>query len=247
MASVDREYPEDSHYRLTLKRYIEFQKHKQNEEFEKKLITHNHLELLRRITKRYDCGLSNLHKEFLELLSNFYKTIRYDRYTLNTVHYHDKERVVLVNFLEKHLMIRIDYSNMLVTPNGWNFKKFICKVVGKISEVLYSLVEREARAQNIYTYELPIRSKASIIFLGKKYNFFDYDIVWKEFIIFLMNTDDRSGVLDFIKEIEPLNFEPALVNEYLRVFKSDIEKLSYIYEIEEFYQDILNINQVNVT
>ncbi|ALC86738.1 hypothetical protein AM499_13555 [Bacillus sp. FJAT-22090] len=25
IATVDREYPEDSHYRLTLKRYIEFQ------------------------------------------------------------------------------------------------------------------------------------------------------------------------------------------------------------------------------
>jgi len=208
------------------------------EEFERGLITHNHLDLLRRISKKHNCGLSNLHNEFLELLSNFYKTMRYDRYTLNSIHSHDKERVGLVTFLEKHLRTKIDYEDMVVTPNGWRFKKFIGKVVGKISEVLYNLVESEASAQNIYTYELPSDSKASIIFLGKKYNFFDDDIVWKELIIYLINTDDRSDIFDFIREIEPLNFEPELVNEYLNVFKSDLKKHSYIYEVEEYYQDI---------
>lgn len=208
------------------------------EEFERGLITHNHLDLLRRISKKHNCGLSNLHNEFLELLSNFYKTMRYDRYTLNSIQSHDKERVGLVTFLEKHLGAKIDYEDMVVTPNEWRFKKFIGKVVGKISEVLYNLVESEASAQNIYTYELPNGSKASIIFLGKKYTFFDDDIVWKELIIYLINTDDRSGILDFIREIEPLNFEPELVNEYLNVFKSDLKKHSYIYEVDEYYQDI---------
>lgn len=206
--------------------------------FEKSLITHNHLDLLKRISKKHNCGLSNLHNEFLELLCNFYKTMRYDRYNLNSIQYHDKERVGLVTFLEKHLGTKIDYKDMFVTPNKWRFKKFIGKVVGKISEILYDLVESEARAQNIYTYELPYGSKASIIFLGKKYNFFDDDIVWKELIIYLINTKDRSGILDFIREIEPLDFEPALVNEYLNVFKSDLEKHSYIYEVEEHYQYI---------
>ncbi|WP_430530643.1 hypothetical protein [Bacillus cereus] len=213
------------------------------EEFEKSLITHNHLELLRRISKKHNCSFSNLHNEFLELLSIFYKTMRYDRYNLNSIEYHDKERVSLVTFLEKHLKTKIDYKDMLVTPNEWRFKKFIGKVVGKISEVLYNLVEREASAQNIYTYELPSESKASIIFLAKKYNFFDDAIVWKELIIYLINTNDRSGILDFIREIEPLNFEPALVNDYLNVFKSDLEKHSYIYEIEEYYQDIDDTNE----
>ncbi|EMW0391264.1 hypothetical protein AADZ13_005467 [Bacillus cereus] len=213
------------------------------EEFEKSLITHNHMKLLKRISKKHNCGLSNLHNEFLELLSNFYKTMRYDRYNLNSIEYHDKERVSLVTFLEKRLKTNIDYEDMLVTPNGWRFKRFIGKVVGKISEVLYNLVEREASAQNIYTYELPYGSKASIIFIAKKYNFFDDDIVWKELIIYLINTNDRSGILDFIREIEPLNFEPALVNEYLTVFKSDLEKHSYIDEVEEYYQDIDDKNK----
>lgn len=201
------------------------------------------MKLLKRISKKHNCGLSNLHNEFLELLSNFYKTMRYDRYNLNSIEYHDKERVSLVTFLEKHLKTKIDYKDMLVTPNEWRFKRFIGKVVGKICEVLYNLVESEASAQNIYTYELPYDSKASIIFLAKKYNFFNDDIVWKELIIYLINTNDRSGILDFIREIEPLNFEPALVNEYLNVFKSDLEKHRYIDEVEEYYQDIDDKNE----
>ncbi|AAW31025.1 hypothetical protein pBT9727_0054 (plasmid) [[Bacillus thuringiensis] serovar konkukian str. 97-27] len=208
------------------------------EEFEKNLITHNHLELLRRISKKHNCGLSNLHNEFLGLLSNFYRTMRYDRYNLNSIECHDKERVSLVAFLEKHLKTKIDYKNMFVTSNEWKFKKFIGKVVGKISEALYDLVESEASAQNIYTYELPYESKASIIFLDKKYNFFDDDIVWKELIIYLINTNDRSDMLDLIRQIKPLNFEPELVNEYLNVFKSDLEKHRYIDEVDEYYQDI---------
>ncbi|MED3962838.1 hypothetical protein [Niallia taxi] len=117
---------------------------------------------------------------------------------------------------------------MIVTSNEWRFKKFIGKVVGKICEELYDLVESEARGQNVYTYELPAESKASIIFIGKKYDFFDYDIVWKELIIYLINTNDSSGILSFIRDIEPLDFEPELVNEYLNVFNSDLVKHSYI-------------------
>ncbi|WP_241680332.1 hypothetical protein [Metabacillus mangrovi] len=203
-------------------------------EFEDSLKTHNHLNLIKRIRRKHSCDtLGNLQNEFLELLSNFYKTMRYDRYTLGSVQDLDKERVGLLTFLRKHLQIESQDIHM---TNTSNIKKFIGKVVGKISEVLYDLVEREASAQNIYTYELPYESKASIIFLGKKYTFFDNDIVWKELMIYLMNTNDSSGMLNLIREIKPLEFEPALVNEYLNVFKSDLSKYSHMYQIEENYR-----------
>ncbi|GAB3807090.1 hypothetical protein GCM10028868_36690 [Virgibacillus kimchii] len=46
--------------------------------------------------------------------------------------------------------------------------------------------------------------------------------------------------MDFIRGIEPLNFEPELVNDYLSVFKSDIEKHELIAQVEMFYEDIEN-------
>jgi hypothetical protein len=209
-------------------------------DFENSLRTHNHLELLKRISKKHNCGLNNLHNEFLELLSNFYRTMRYDRYNLNSIYSHDKERVGLISFLEKHLKTKIVYKDMFVTQNEWRIKKFIGRVVGKICDVFYKLIEKEATVLNIYTYELRPESKASVIFLAKKYNFFDDDIVWKEILIYLINNTENSGVLDFIRSIEPLNLESELVNEYLDVFKSDLKKHSYIYELEEHYYEIDN-------
>ncbi|MFB8372859.1 hypothetical protein [Paenibacillus taichungensis] len=210
------------------------------DKFEKSLITHNHLDLMRRISTRYNCGFSNLHNEFLALLSNFYKTMRYDRYILNNIQFHDKERSSLIKFLEKHLAVEIEYMDIFVTSNEWRFKRFIGKIVGKICEVFYGLVKIEAELQNIYTYELRTESKASAIFLSKKYNFYDDQIVWKEIVIFLMNTHDSSGILDFIREIDPLNFDPELVNQYIDVFNSDLKKHNYIYEVDEYYQELEN-------
>src|SRR5258708_4553415 len=59
---------------------------------ERSLITHNHLVLLERVTKGSQVNLGRPHKEFLALLGTFYKTIRYDRFTISSVHDSDKER-----------------------------------------------------------------------------------------------------------------------------------------------------------
>ncbi|GAB3807092.1 hypothetical protein [Virgibacillus kimchii] len=107
------------------------------EEFEKSLITHNHMELLRRISKKHNCGFSNLQNDFLDMLTNFYKTIRYDRYNLESIQSNNKEKVYLVSFLVKHLKVRIDSEGMLVSPNELRYKRYIGKIIGKISEVLY--------------------------------------------------------------------------------------------------------------
>jgi hypothetical protein len=49
------------------------------EALEHSLITHNHLELLRRIKQHTTVNTSMLHNEFLGLLATFYKTFRYDQ------------------------------------------------------------------------------------------------------------------------------------------------------------------------
>lgn len=54
-------------------------------EFEKSLITYNLLILLNRISKKHKCKLDNIHNEFLQLLSNFYTKMRYDRYSLISI------------------------------------------------------------------------------------------------------------------------------------------------------------------
>ena len=53
---------------------------------ENSLITHNHLDLLARVKKHTSINLATPHNDFLRLLGSFYKSLRYDRFTLSSVY-----------------------------------------------------------------------------------------------------------------------------------------------------------------
>lgn len=70
---------------------------------EQSLITHNHLDLLHRVKQHTTVNLSTPHNEFLSLLGTFYRTLRYDRFSLSSVSDFRKERNALCAFFGKHL------------------------------------------------------------------------------------------------------------------------------------------------
>lgn len=92
----------------------------------------------------------------------------------------------------------------------------------------------------MYTYELRFDSKTDIIFQEKKYDFFDNNIVWKEILVYSMNTSDETVLLNFIRDIEPLNFDSALANEYISALNSELKKYEILAEIKEHYEEIYN-------
>ena len=55
-----------------------------------------------------------------------------------------------------------------------------------------------------------------------------------------MNTESRSGYLDFLRSIEPLGFDPELVDEYLECFHSDSAKSQVVDELEHLYEEVPN-------
>jgi hypothetical protein len=122
-------------------------------------------------------------------------------------------------------------------------KRFIGKVIGKICNELYRIIEIEARSQNIYTYEIRSRSKANKIFLRKEYDFSGEEIVWKEILIYLMNIKDTNGLIEFISKIEPLDLDSGLISEYICSLQSDLNKQNIIDEIEEHYYEIKDKKQ----
>ena len=71
------------------------------EEFEKELITHSHQDLHNRIKVISDIQFSPVQNAFLQVLTNFYVSCRYDRFCFNTAF--EKERALLVSFISKHL------------------------------------------------------------------------------------------------------------------------------------------------
>jgi len=202
------------------------------ESFEKGLITHSHLELLQRIQKSQSLNLQNMHNAFLQMTTNFYKTIRYDRYCLNEIYDISKEKTALLAFLCKYLKVKDE-----IRTNGVRYKKFVGKVVGKLVESLYQIICDEAMEKNIYTYEVRCDSKAFKIFMRKEYDFYKEKLLWKELLIYFINNRTNKGIQGFIKNIKPLSFDPGMEQEYISAFQNDQTKLEYLDELDVYYED----------
>jgi hypothetical protein len=210
------------------------------EEFEKSLITHSHLELICRVKKKTEINLGTQHNEFLGLLGKFYKSHRYGRFNIASIQSSDKERDELCGFLAKHLNVEIDPATTWYgTNNDPRYRDFLQRIVTKISITLYKTVEKTASKLNLYTYELRSGSKAQMVFYGRASGLSE-EILWKELLVFFMNTKSTSAALDLLREIEPLNLDPELADEYLECFRSNATKLSVIEEIEERYSELKN-------
>ena len=206
--------------------------------FEKSLSTHNHQALLARIQKHVDLKLSNSDNAFLHLLTRFYENLRYDRFSLKSPLILGKEKHELFDFLEGHLQVKFEDRNSIFGhQNADQYKKYIRKIVVKIASGLYGIIEERTRSLDLYTYELRSGSKAETVFLGEA-NIPTEDILWKELLVFFMNTKETSGYLSFLRGIEPLPFDPGLVEDYLGCFQSDSARAQVVDEMETLYEDV---------
>ncbi len=207
------------------------------EQFEKSLITHNHLELIKRIERITSLNLGKEHKKFLSLLSDFYKSYRYDRYNLPSEIGEDKDQLALITFVSESLGVEIQTALLLPTEIDKQIRNFLGKIIGKIATQLYKII-REAKT---YTYELRYDSKAAKIFYAneKEYNFVDERICQKEILVYLINNQNtNNGLIDFIKSIKPLELDPGVNVEYIK-FLFDIKDETYgvVDEISQIYED----------
>lgn len=219
---------------------LEHNEETDQQKLEESLITHNHLELLRRVRQHVKLNLTAPHNEFLALLGKFYTTLRYDRFTLSSVYDPDREKEVLIDFLSKGLKVDIlKEAQLSVTRNETRYRKYIRRIVTKLSSALFDVVRTKASELNLYTYELRDGSRAQTIFLGQA-DFQAEDILWKELLIFLMNTKSSSGLIEFLRSIEPLDFDPELANDYLDCFQSDAAKALVVGEVETLYGEMEN-------
>jgi len=223
---------------------IEHDNKKDQKELEKNLKTHNHLELLRRIKNTHNIGFEKKHNSFVEVLTNFYKHMRYDRYSLASVDSFDKEKNALVDYINKYSEIKItnDFPSK-ITQNNKEIKFFIGNIVKKIVLCMYQIIKDESIKQNIFTYEIRGGSKAEKIFSRKEFDFVSESILWKELLIYILNNKEKSGVIDFIKDIDPLMFDPVLISDYLSCFKNDLEKLKFFDELESYQEDVDNLQE----
>jgi hypothetical protein len=207
------------------------------EEFERTLITHNHLELLNRIKKKHTINLGKQHIKLLQFIGDFYRSTRYSRYNLKSVYTKNQDLHGFVNFLKAELQVTEEEGMDPMVANDSRVKKFIGKLVGKISTELYDLIHKEAARLNIYTHEILTDSKSYKIFLAKEFTFEKEKHLQKEILILLQSGQLDDGMTKFIKSIKPLPFESYTSAEYIR-FLMDVRKNSDIVdEMESILED----------
>lgn len=208
------------------------------EALEKSLVTHSHQDLLARLRKHVPVNFGPTHNDLLSLLGNFYKTLRYDRFSLTSVYKGKKEADALRSYLSKHLRVEMpEKSSIFGTPNEDRYRAFVRRTVQRISQLIYQVVKDQARTMGLFTYELRYGSKAESVFL-RQVDIAHEDVLWKELLVFFMNTKESTGYLKFLKGITPLEFDPGLLPDYLNCFKSNAAKAAVMDELEHHYENM---------
>ncbi len=209
-----------------------------DEEFGISLRTHNTSDLIARIRKSNKVKLAKQHNLLLSLLTKFYKTSRYDRFTFSGQVPSGQEKVSLIEFLSKGLEIELkDTNSFLGLTNESRYKKFLKNVALKVSSEVFGVVKDQATKLNLYTWELREGSRAQLVFEGGFEPKVE-SIALKEVFIYLMNTKDQSSYLRHLRSIKPLNFDFGLVDEYIQALLGGGTIVNIQDEIETLYEDI---------
>ncbi|MDE0599008.1 MAG: hypothetical protein OSB51_07510, partial [Dokdonia donghaensis] len=210
-------------------------------QFEYSLKNHNHLELIKRIKKKHRLNFRNKDNEFLQLLFHFYKSHRYDRYSLGNVDEFQKEKKSLITYLEKHLNITISNENFNVTENNKRIKRFIGSIIKNISSSLYNVLRDEAHRLKIFTYEVRYNSKAFKIFIAEEFTFELEENIRKELLLSFIENKENTPFDSFLKKIKKLDFNMYEKNYYLKCILDILECNNLKGDLEVRYERVENI------
>lgn len=208
------------------------------EALEKSLLTHNTIQLANRVQKHADLGLKNIHREWLSLLSAFYKSHRYGRYTFRAVPNVFEEKRIFQAFLKKHLGVDLGDDQWFSLRNTDQIRRFIGRVVRKITDALFRVVQRRAGELNIYTDEFRGDSKAIKTFYGKRLDFIDETIKKKELLLFLMSEKASGAHVRMLRSIDALDFDPPMVPACIKALLNDLHLHHVGGVVDELYLDV---------
>ncbi|MAR72042.1 hypothetical protein [Halomonas sp.] len=216
------------------------------EVFEESLMTHNTMDLANRVNNHIELNYSGVHKEFLSLLSKFYKTHRYGRFSFSSVPNIDAEKTLFLEYIHKHLNINIDDQGPFsYIHNTDQIKRFLGKIVKRISGTLFDIIDNKARGLNIYTYELRSDSKAIKIFwgLGDRLDFLDETQVKRELIMFLLDKKSSGDHLELLRSFGSLDLDADSVPLHIKALLNDIHLPLVQGEVEQAYDEISNVKE----
>jgi hypothetical protein len=215
-------------------------------QLEESLKGHSTLALSDRIDKSRAQSLSGIHKEFLSLLSRFYKHHRYGRFSISSVPNINAEQDFFARYICKHLQLEVP-KDLFLTPlqNDDRVKRFLGKILKRIIGGLYEIISVRARELNLYTCELREGSKAAKVFMDPRMDFIEEDKVRRELLLFLMHPDSEAEHLALVRSFDPLPLDPGLTPAYAKYLIDDSpENCSYVRgEVDALYEDVKDVRE----
>lgn len=211
------------------------------ENFMKSIKHHNHKDLHDKIRKKRQINLSNEQYNLIDLLTKFYQRGRYERFNYNSNIEFDKN--ILTDFILDNCKNigwdKISWSFNLV--NNEETKEFFGRIIGRLGQKYYEVIEEEARKRNLYSYELRYDSPAEKLFLHpndkgsyqKKIQ--EEKRAIKELLLYLNSPLGLNKFIEYMQEIEPLPFEIALIQEYFTDLCNKVISQELLNEVDFMY------------
>ncbi|WP_121667218.1 hypothetical protein [Mesonia aquimarina] len=225
---------------------IEHDSSDSQEEFERSLISHNHLELSNRIKTQRKLNFGKVHKKFLGLLTEFYKSTRYERFNISSVFKPPQEKEKLVEFLQNELKLELTEYPIKVLENTDQVKRFLGKLIKKITITFYDLIRVETSRLGTFTHEIRYNSKAYKIFTEEEFEFKNEKLMQREVFLHLLKNIPDNDFKKFVDNITPLPFENFHTNYYIKSIlnihkdTSVKDEMIYLYEENENSKDRIN-------
>ena len=126
------------------------------------------------------------------------------------------------------------------------FKRFYINELGKLARYYFELIEHKARDINTYTYEIDSYSNAARVFLStQRRSFYEQMVIEqnsiKELLLYMYKNKRESGAFRLLNDMESLEMDDALVNDYLADLcegKVNNWLIDYVDELYEEMEDI---------
>ena len=198
------------------------------------LMSHAHNKLNNWIEVKEDIKLNKNCRKLIDILTRFYNTVRYARYS--------DESYMKSNSPEYDLLLELKSSNSL--DLNWDIKNRFGNYLGKIANIYYVVYKELCLHLNIYAYELDYDSSACFVF-GYRDNpknlykeFINRQNAKKEIFYWLMKNASEYPKYSIAKE-RALDFDAESVEHYLWeiIFNSE-DGQEYYDEVEYFYDEL---------
>lgn len=207
------------------------------------LVEHNHHELEKEIEKYTTEQLSKNGRSLLGVFSNYYNNYRYANYIPGKNS--SELRKLFISFLKKQNgKFNFDEPCALIQFDA--FKRFYINELGKLARYYFELIEHKARDINTYTYEIDSYSNAARVFLStQRRSFYEQMVIEqnsiKELLLYMYKNKRESGAFRLLNDMESLEMDDALVNDYLADLcegKVNNWLIDYVDELYEEMEDI---------